>query len=174
MQGELKMFKVITLIVATILFTGCMSESAPKSQTMVKQPAPMFQTVQPEQATLVQDAEHKHSCARCGMNLVKFYKTSHTAIYNDKPIQYCSLHCLAEHLSEGVELKNPKVVDVTTLKLLPVLDVYYVVGSSMKGTMTRVSKYAFGTLSEAQKFQEQYGGKIMDFNGALEVAKEDF
>jgi nitrous oxide reductase accessory protein NosL len=65
-------------------------------------------------------------------------------------------------------------VDVTSLKLLPVLEVYYVVDSSKRGTMSRVSKYAFLNLEDAKKFQKENGGKIMDFNAALEVAKKDF
>jgi nitrous oxide reductase accessory protein NosL len=150
-----------------------MSEPAAKLQSM-QQASKMFQSVKPEEATLVQEGEHNNSCVRCGMNLTKFYKTSHTATYNDKNVQYCSIHCLAEHLNEGVELKNPHVVDVTSLKLLPVLEVYYVVGSNKRGTMSRVSKYAFLNLEDAKKFQKENGGKIMDFNAALEVAKKDF
>ena len=168
------MLKISIILIAALAFTGCMSRQVtPEAQSMKKMPQ-MFQTVKPEEATLVQEGEHKNSCSRCGMNLTKFYKTSHAAEYNNKPIQYCSIHCLAEHLNEGVELKNPKVVDVASLKLLPVLDVFYVVGSNKRGTMSRVSKYAFSSLEAAQKFQEENGGKIMDFNSALEVAKEDF
>jgi len=167
------MLKVIILVVATFIFIGCSSQPLAKSQSE-KQIPEMFQSVKPEQVTLVQEGTLKNSCVRCGMNLTKFYKTSHTATYDDKNVQYCSIHCLAEHLNEGVELKNPHVVDVTSLKLLPVLDVHYVVGSTKRGTMSRVSKYAFSNLEDAKKFQKENGGKIMDFYGALKVAKEDF
>lgn len=147
-----------------------MQDSSPHAKHKMQ----MFQTVAPSEATLVQSGEQKNSCAICGMNLTKFYKTSHTAIHNNKPIQYCSIHCLAKHLDEGNELKNPKVVDVQTLKLTPVLDVFYVVGSEVRGTMSRVSKYAFESLEDAKKFQAKHGGKIVDFNGALAAAREDF
>jgi copper chaperone NosL len=40
--------------------------------------------------------------------------------------------------------------------------------------MTRVSKYAFLDKKMAKKFQAKYGGNIMNFTKALEVAKEDF
>lgn len=81
---------------------------------------------------------------------------------------------MADHLNQGVELKNPKVVDVTSLKPIPVLEAYYVIGSGVRGTMSRVSKYAFGTLEAAKQFQKKHGGKIMDFNGALQEAQKDF
>jgi nitrous oxide reductase accessory protein NosL len=134
----------------------------------------MFQTVAPEKAILVQSGEEKHSCVKCGMNLVKFYKTSHAASKDGKHYQYCSIHCLAEHLDEGNELKNPKVVDVTSLEMIGVFEAHYVVGSKIRGTMSRVSKYAFKNLEDAQEFQKKNGGKILDFKAALEVAREDF
>jgi nitrous oxide reductase accessory protein NosL len=84
------------------------------------------------------------------------------------------MHCLEEHLGQGITLKNPKVVDVTTLKFISIADAFYVVGSSKRGTMSRVSKYAFLNLEDAKKFQTLYGGEIMDFNGAHEKAKEEF
>ncbi|NOR57620.1 MAG: hypothetical protein GQ474_03760, partial [Sulfurimonas sp.] len=112
--------------------------------------------------------------ARCGMNLVMFYKTSHASEHEGKHYQYCSIHCLEDHLGEGVTLKNPKVVDVNSLKLIPVGEAHYVVGSKKRGTMTRVSKYAFLDEKMAKKFQAKYGGNIMNFTKALEVAKEDF
>lgn len=134
----------------------------------------MFQTVDAKDAHLVQKGEHKNSCIVCGMNLVKFYKTSHTAVDEGVEKQYCSIHCLASDLAKGKELQNPMVVDTKTLKFIPVLEAYYVVGSDVKGTMSRVSKYAFSSLSDAKKFQAKHGGEIMDFRAALDKAKEDF
>lgn len=169
-----------------MLFVGCTTKSPEvkeqirpvetknKVAKQVNTKYKMFQTVEKKDAILVQEGKNKQSCIICGMDLVKFYKTSYSATYNEKEHQYCSLHCLSDHLGEGIELKNPKVVDVTTLKLIPVLDAYYVVGSEKKGTMSKVSKYAFSSLKAAEIFQSKYGGEIMDFYGALEQAKEDF
>ncbi len=179
------MYKIFTYLIAALLFIGCTAEKAPKVKEQTK-PATkkieevkkskyrMFQTVDAKDAILVQEGKNKQSCVICGMDLVKFYKTSYSATYNEKEYQYCSIHCLSDHLGEGIELKNPKVVDVTTLKMIPVLEAYYVVGSKKKGTMSKVSKYAFSTLKAAEIFQSKYGGEVMDFYGALEKAKEDF
>ncbi len=162
-----------------LLFTGCQTTTknpSPEHSTnqMNTMPAKMFQSVNANEATLVQKGKNRLHCARCGMNLVMFYKTSHTAKYEDKEYQYCSIHCLADHLGEGIELRNPKVVDVVSLELIPVQNAYYVVGSDVKGTMSRVSKYAFASLKDAQAFQAKHGGKIVDFYAALEAAKKDF
>jgi len=155
-------------IIATLVLVGC----GPDREPHVK--SSMFQSVSPQEATLLQSGKDKGSCGRCGMNLVMFYKTSHGAEHEGKHYQYCSIHCLEDHLGEGITLKNPKVVDVDSLKFIPVGDAYYVVGSKKRGTMTKVSKYAFLDKEMAEKFQAKYGGEIMDFNGALEKAKEDF
>ena len=182
------MYKIFSYLVVSLLLVGCAAEKTPQIkeqtkplQTLKKDEVKkseskykMFQTVDEKDATLVQDGKNKRYCVMCGMDLVKFYKTSYSATYNEKEYQYCSLHCLSDHLGEGIELKNPKVVDVTTLKMIPVLEAYYVVGSKKKGTMSKVSKYAFSSLKVAEIFQSKYGGDIMDFYGALEKAKEDF
>ncbi|WP_324172360.1 nitrous oxide reductase accessory protein NosL [Sulfurimonas sp.] len=162
------MFKIYMLAVIALIFVACGVEREP----MVK--SGMFQSVNSQDATLVQSGKEKTSCSRCGMNLVMFYKTSHKALHNNKPIQYCSIHCLEEHLGEETTLKNPQVVDVASLKFINVGDAYYVVGSKKRGTMSQVSKYAFLDKKMAKKFQDKYGGNIMHFNEALNVAKKDF
>jgi nitrous oxide reductase accessory protein NosL len=134
----------------------------------------MFQSVDKKDAILLQKGPNKESCAICGMNLVKFYKTSHAAKVADHNVQYCSIHCLSDHIRQGAELENPMVVDVKTLKFIPVTQAYYVVGSNVRGTMSRVSKYAFKNLSDAKEFQKKHGGEIMDFYSAWQVAKKDF
>jgi len=162
------MKKFISLLLISLTFLGCNGTNSP---TFTRT---LFQTVPEKEATLVQTGKDKRYCVRCGMDLVKYYKTSHSAEINHKHTQYCSIHCLEEHLGEGITLKNPMVVDVTTLKLIPVNSANYVVGSSKKGTMSKVSKYAFLKLEDAKKFQKLYGGKIMNFQETLDEAKKDF
>ena len=123
---------------------------------------------------LVQEGKDKTDCARCGMDLIKFYKTSHTSQYKGKKYQYCSFHCLEDHLGEGISLKNPKVVDNGSLKLISISQAIYVVGSKKPATMSRISKYAFSKMEDAKKFQSEFGGEIMDFNAAREVVQKDF
>ncbi len=162
------MLKVYVAIVMGLLLVGCSMEKEPHVSSK------MFQSVSENQAVLVQSGKNKRYCARCGMDLVKFYKTSHNATYDGKKYQYCSIHCLEDHLGDGVELKNPQVVDVDSLKFIDVSKAFYVVGSKKRGTMSGVSKYAFADENMAKKFQKLYGGEIMDFTHALEVAREDF
>lgn len=131
--------------------------------------AQMFQTVPEANATLIQTGNDKYACPNCGMHLVKFYKTSHTHANH----QYCSIHCLYE-ATQGVIPSDAKVVDTITLALIDVKKAFYVVGSNVKGTMSRTSSYAFGSEAEARNFISSNGGKMMSFEAAYAVAAEDF
>jgi len=135
----------------------------------------MFQSVTPEKATLLQSGKTKKFCPVCGMTLNMFYKTNHAAEHNGHEKQYCSIHCLVEDKElNHLDLKDIKVVDVTSLKFIDAKKAYYVVGSKKKGTMSMVSKYAFKNLDDAAKFAKENGGSVMDFNGAYMEARKDF
>ena len=137
--------------------------------------AAMFQTVPASKAKLLQTGEQKQFCNVCGMNLVMFYKTNYAVSVNGKEKQYCSLHCLVEDRDENhANPQDIKVVAADTLKFIDAKKAYFVVGSSKKGTMSMVSKYAFSSLNAASKFAAKFGGEVTDFNAAIEAAKEDF
>ena len=131
--------------------------------------AEMFQSVSEANATLIQSGKDKYSCPNCGMHLIKFYKTSHT----HENHQYCSIHCLYE-ATLGVIPEDAKVADTITLELIDVKKAFYVVGSKVKGTMTRTSSYAFGSEKDARTFVSDNGGRIMNFQEAYAIAAEDF
>lgn len=120
------MFKLLIIFFVTLLFIGCGPEKTPSVKSS------MFQSVSSQSAILVQDGAQKGYCGRCGMDLVKFYKTSHSATHNGIQHQYCSIHCLVDHLAEGISLKNPEVVDVNSLKFISISKAHYVVGSSKR------------------------------------------
>lgn len=128
-----------------------------------------FRAVPMNKAHIIQDGKAKQFCSVCGMTLHKFYKTNHTAEVNGKTHQYCSIHCMFEEaMSKGLHVKNPQVIDNDTLKFISTNDAFYVVGSKKPGTMSTISKYAFGTKSSAEAFAKKFGGKIMSYP---EVAK---
>lgn len=131
--------------------------------------AQMFQSVAHEDATLIQSGEAKQYCPNCGMDLVKFHKTNHT----HENHQYCSLHCLFE-ATKGQIPSDAKVVDAKNLGFIDAQKAFYVVGSSVAGTMTMNSKYAFVSKEDAQEFMRQNGGKMVNFQEAYAIASEDF
>jgi len=165
----MKPITLTLLLVLGVLLSGC-GDPAPK------QMGERFQSVPRSKAKIVQKGEHKASCAICGMHLATFYKTNHAATLRDgTKRQYCSLHCVVhDNEINKTDLINLKVVDAKTLKFIPALSAYYVVGSSKPATMSRVSKYAFAKKRDAEAFAKAYGGKVMKFYDAYEVATKDF
>ncbi|WP_458701018.1 nitrous oxide reductase accessory protein NosL [Sulfurospirillum sp. 1307] len=133
-----------------------------------------FRAVPMDKAEILQSGKTKMFCNVCGMTLPMFYKTNHAADIDGKTHQYCSIHCMFEEaMSKGVEVKNPRVVDNDTLKFMDATKAYYVVGSKQPGTMSAVSKYAFGTKSGAENFVKKFGGKIMSFNEVATLVKKN-
>ena len=123
---------------------------------------------------LVQKGLKKEWCPVCGMNIKLFYKTSHAAkIKNHDDRQYCSMRCLCVDMQEhDIKTEDIKVVDAATQNLINAKDAFYVVGSDIKGTMSKVSKLAFGDKETAENFSMENGGEILSFKDALATAKE--
>jgi nitrous oxide reductase accessory protein NosL len=159
------------LILALVLIFGASSLYAQNMHQGKKMPK-MFQSVPFAKATILQDGKAKMFCPKCGMNLVMFYKTNHAAKKDSKVYQYCSIHCLLADMDDKSKLQDIKVVDTNSLKFIDANKAYYVVGSSKKGTMSMVSKYAFASKEEAMEFANKFGGEVTDFEGALKAAKE--
>ena len=132
-----------------------------------------FSKITTNNPTLVQEGKEKKWCPICGMNLKMFYKTSHAAQHADgKKRQYCSLRCLAMDQEEhNISMENIQVVDVNSEKFIDANRAFYVVGSKIKGTMSKVSKLAFATKKEAETFSKKYGGNIVNFKTAFEKAQ---
>jgi len=164
------MLKIITFVSAIFFIIGC--SSTPVSKHMRDD----FRSVPLKKAHIYQQGKHKNSCAICGMKLQKFYKTNHLAtIKNGSKKQYCSLHCVVyDNEFNKTDLINLKVVDAKTLKFIPALKAYYVVGSSKPATMSKTSKYAFASKKDAELFAKKYGGKVMKFYDAYDIATKDF
>jgi len=167
--------KLLLLISMLWIVTGCANESntVTKERSSVAKKMPTrFQSVKMDEAQLLQQGKQKMFCPACGMNLPMFYKTNHAADVDGKTQQFCSIHCLAETMQKGKNVSNIKVVDNSTLKFIDANTAWYVVGSDKPGTMSAVSKYAFGNKADAEAFAKANGGKVMDFNATLALVKQ--
>ncbi|MEA3354101.1 MAG: nitrous oxide reductase accessory protein NosL [Campylobacterota bacterium] len=165
-------------LLATLILAGCGSDKAAtqkasKGNMDGKKHMLDYRAVPASQATILQKGEQKMYCPVCGMTLPMFYKTNHAASdHTGHDKQYCSIHCAAEDKEvNGNMLSNFRTVDNTTLKFIDSQDAYFVVGSKKPGTMSTVSKYAFGTKKAAQEFASKFGGKIMMFDELYKKVK---
>lgn len=141
----------------------------------------MFQSVPEKEAILLQSGEDKLYCPNCGMNLPKYYKTSHAVELADGTHrQYCSIHCLTEEMEMGYlrdkkeSIRSIKVVDIVTNQFIDAKKAFYVVGSNKPGTMTMTSKYAFAQKAQAEEFASKNGGTVMSFDETYKTAVNDF
>jgi len=153
---------------------GAAMKSVAKSDAEPKKMMKPFQSVKKGEATLLQEGKAKAFCPQCGMTLPMFYKTNHAATVDGKVKQYCSIHCVVEDSKKGSKLTDIKVVDLKSLKFIDATKAFYVVGSSKKGTMTMVSKYAFASKVNADAFAKENGGEVVDYAAAYKVAEGDF
>ena len=159
----MRLLKILSLAIFVISFLQAQM-NMPKN----------YRAVPFNKAEILQSGETKMFCPKCGMTLPMFYRTNHAAKVNGKMQQFCSIHCLVEAMNQDGNVTDIQVVDNSTLKFIPVSKAYYVVGSSKPGTMSKVSKYAFGTQEAAQKFAKEYGGKVMKFDDVLAMVKDSF
>jgi nitrous oxide reductase accessory protein NosL len=163
------------LFLVTALTTALLAMGDPATKEMeVNKPKKMkmYQSVDPKKAQILQKGKNKMFCPLCGMTLPLFYKTNHVATHKGIQKQYCSIHCLANDKANGTQVENIRVVDNTSLKFIDATKAFYVVGSSKKGTMSMVSKYAFGTKEAANAFAKEFGGEIKSFQEALKIATD--
>lgn len=134
-----------------------------------------FRAVSKDQAQILQEGKNKAYCPICGMTLSSFYKTNHAADdVKGNTTQYCSIVCAIEDsVVNGKKLSNFRVVDNTTLKFIDSNKAFFVVGSNKPGTMSVISKYAFGTKQAAEKFAKKNGGEVMNFEALYKKVKAD-
>lgn len=153
---------ILTLIFSSLLFAT--NES--------KENITDFREVLKSEAVNVQKGKNKDFCPICGMTLHNFYKTNFASIANGKESQYCSLICLVEdEIINNKTMKNIRVVDNMTLKLIDAKKAIYIVGSDKPATMSTISIYGFGTLDGAKNFAKKYGGEIKDFDTIYTMIK---
>ena len=157
------------LITVVVLLSMLNAEAITKTPRMMK----MFQTV--SYGKIVQTGKAKEYCPICGMTLKMFYKTNYTAIdEHNNTKQFCSIHCLADTIvNDKAKLSNFKVVDTISNEFIDTKNAFFVVGSSKKGTMSMVSKYAFKFNEDAQKFAKEFGGKVMRFDEVFKIASDE-
>jgi nitrous oxide reductase accessory protein NosL len=133
-----------------------------------------FDKASNSEVVLVQ-SEAKKWCPISGLKIEDYYKTSYIAKLqmNGRLRQYSSLYSLVKDMKEyGIDSKSIQVVDVINEKYIKASKAHYVVGSDIKGTLSKKSKFAFLNKNDALKFQKKYGGQLTNFQIVLQTAQE--
>ncbi len=115
-------------------------------------------------------------CENCGMNIKKYISTSHAIKLNNNEAHfYCSINCSSIALEKfGKQIKNIYGIDYGLTKYYNVEKLHYVIGANLRGTMTKVSKFAFFDTDKAKSFKETFGGKqICSYQDAYKMSIEE-
>ncbi len=126
------------------------------------------------------DIKKYPACPYCGMDRRQFHHSRMLVHYSDDlPDATCSLHCAAISLSINID-RGPKAIYVADngaaddiKPLIEVEKATFLVGSSLKGVMTKRSKVAYGTAAAANASQAANGGELMDFDKTVLAAHMD-
>lgn len=166
----------ISLIASALLF-GAMDDAKAPGMGMQGE---RFQSVTKEQAILKSTEENKNYCPICGMYLPAFFKTNHAlTLKSGQVYQYCDVHDMMEEMEfERLKGKHDQIekietVDTKTLQFIDAKKAFYVVGSKITGTMTKISYYAFGEKADAEAFTKENDGEIMDFPMVYAMVKKE-
>jgi copper chaperone NosL len=119
--------------------------------------------------------EEPRWCPLCGMNLKMYHQTSNRLTFSDKSdVQTCSIFCAAQFYEKRpTEIERWEVVDYETKKWIDAKKAHWLIGSDIPGVMTAVSKLAFSSLEDTQKFLKSHGGTIGTFDDALNRTLSD-
>lgn len=119
-------------------------------------------------------------CVHCGMNRTMWHHSRHLVQYSDDlVVGTCSIRCLAVNLSLNLDRGVKKIWAADfgdkskPAKLTDADQAAYLVGSSLKGTMSRTSKMAFSDKQTAQTIAKEKGGELASFDQAISVAYTD-
>ncbi len=126
------------------------------------------------------DIEKYPKCPYCGMDRRQFSHTRMLVHYGDDVADgTCSLHCAAISLAVNVD-REPKAIYVgdnaAAAEVKPLVEVgqaSFLIGSSIKGVMTKRSKMAYGSADAARAAQAASGGEVAGFDQALLAAYTD-
>lgn len=124
-------------------------------------------------AIAAEKVEPPGECKKCGMDRVAFAHGRMMIVYADGTTAgTCSLNCAAVEMkaNKGKKVKALKVADYTTKRLVDARTAVWVIGGSKDGIMTEIPKWAFAGKSAAERFVKENGGRMADFNEALDLA----
>lgn len=120
--------------------------------------------------------ESPKSCQLCGMDRVTFAYSRMVVTYEDGTYDgVCSLNCAVEQMKKypARKVKSIQVADYATRKLVNAQKAVWVVGGKKRGVMTSMPKWAFADKSDAGRFIKENGGRLTNFDEALNLALKE-
>jgi copper chaperone NosL len=127
-------------------------------------------------AIAAEKVEAPKSCQQCGMDREVFAQSRMMITYADGTrVGECSLNCAVVGMkaNKGKKVTALMVADYGTKKLIDARKATWVVGGKKSGVMTSMPKWAFAGASDAQRFVRENGGRVTNFDEALNLAVKE-
>jgi nitrous oxide reductase accessory protein NosL len=163
-------------MMAAIGLAGLAGSARAQGQACAGDGTPMqFMPKTPPDPDPLKDELTKYpKCPYCGMDRTQWQHSRHLVQYDDDLADgTCSVHCLAVSLAINLD-RGPKAVYAADFAsqeaikpLIAVDGATYLIGSKLKGTMSKVSKMAFASEDAAKAVQAEQGGELGSFEDAL-------
>ena len=171
---------------ATVLAAGCAQTQPATAQKSAAASATdgtpnQFIPKTPADPNPLQNELTKYpKCPYCGMDRAQFHASRMLIQYGDDLTDgTCSIHCAALSLGLNID-RQPKGVwvgdNASPAAVKPLVEVdkaTFLVGSSLKGVMTKRSKVAYGSRAAAEAARKANGGELADFDQTLLAAYTD-
>ncbi len=109
-------------------------------------------------------------CGACGMEVFEKMMTRVEILIDDSTYHACGIGC-ALTIMEGKNAKSVKVVDFKTFKLIDAKNSYFVVGSVISPVRAMLPEFSFANGGDANDFVKLYGGRVLDYNSMIDLAK---
>jgi nitrous oxide reductase accessory protein NosL len=143
-------------------------------------PAQFVPKKAPDAKAFENDIEKYAKCPYCGMDRKMYHHSRMVVHYSDDLADgTCSIHCAAISLSLNVD-REPKAIYVgdnaSAAEIKPLVEVgkaTFLIGSSIKGVMTKRSKVAYSDEAAFKASQATNGGEPGNFDAALLAAYTD-
>ncbi|HAF45157.1 MAG: twin-arginine translocation pathway signal protein [Sideroxydans sp. GWF2_59_14] len=143
-------------------------------------PAQFVPKKAPDAKAFENDIEKYAKCPYCGMDRKQYHHSRMVVHYSDDIADgTCSIHCAAISLSLNVD-REPKAIYVgdnaSAAEIKPLVEVgkaSFLIGSSIKGVMTKRSKVAYSDEAALKASQATNGGEPGNFDAALLAAYTD-
>jgi len=165
---------------ALIVGAGATAASAHAACETDGTPAQFVPKTAPDPKAQERDIEKYPKCPYCGMDRKQFHHSRMLVQYSDDlPDATCSIHCAALSLAVNVD-REPKIMYVADNaakdEVKPLIEVdkaTFLIGSGIKGVMTRRSKVAFASEEAAKAALAKDGGELGNFDKALLASYTD-
>ena len=114
------------------------------------------------------DSSRLRRCGQCGMSLSKYERTQYEIRWADGTVtKTCGVQCgLTQHILHRDRFQSAAAKDYFNGRTFDARNGYYVLGSRVLTDMAP-GFIAFQSLANAEGFQKESGGELMNFEEAL-------